>query len=609
MVLVQQHEISDERYPKGVGVDAETDEEAQLLQQEELEFEDSVQAYSGPKQSFWDRLGGPHPPNVQTVNPIFPSAQKPLFTFVERRLPGSFTKLVLLVSLLLLWLIIFIALLKSQAAITDGTGKPVINLDCIDTLWRPKNACGLDGIDCRPFENTSFAFRCPANCASVKVLNPRTVGQLDVNYHNLVIGNGTYRGDSFICGAAIHASVISDSKGGCGRIKLSGRHDNYPSVKRHGIKSIPFDSYFPLSLTISEDPSIRCPSDPRQSLLFVDVFFTTLLSVFGTSPAIFFLIFVIIFAHVGFISDPPSVLLADRVSLFAKRMLPAMFCAVVTYRTTIKRTLANLKAPIEKTLLWLGGFFFGALSNYTFDWIPIQRLTAHDLQQQPGAKVALAVILIILVVIVVGQAYCFWLEGRLLRYLALYGVFLLGIFICLIIPGVSLRIHHYILALLLLPGTSVQTRLSLLYQGILLGLFVNGIARWDFDSILQTPGALRQDGKFESEIPTILEPEISTVIDRWVARFTWATQPLTVDGISVLVNDVERYRGFFRDGIDNNHTDVFEWQRPVKFSLNEYIRFGFVRGGQALDYTDAGILFSNGTWTMAGTVRDKSLTF
>ena len=117
----------------------------------------------------------------------------------------------------------------------------------------------------------------------------------------------------------------------------------------------------------------------------------------------------------------------------------------------------------------------GALSNYTFEWIPIQRLNAHDLEQQPGAKLALAIIILILSLVVIKQVFYFRREGRLIRYLGIYGTFIGAILLSLLLPGLSLRIHHYILALLLLPGTSMQTRPALLYQGLLVGLFT-GVA-------------------------------------------------------------------------------------------------------------------------------------
>jgi hypothetical protein len=164
----------------------------------------------------------------------------------------------------------------------------------------------------------------------------------------------------------------------------------------------------------------------------------------------------------------------------------------------------------------------------------------------------------------------------------------------LTIPGVNLRIHHYILALLLLPGTSLQTRPSLLYQGILIGLFVNGIARWDFDSVLQTSEVLRADARLDSVVPIITTPavEVGTAV---YATFTYGTHPTGVDGISVLVNDVERARGFNND-VDSIWSS-FEWTWPAQSGLNVYFRWAYIRGGRTLDYTKPGTLFSNGTWS------------
>jgi hypothetical protein len=593
------------------GAEAETDEEAQLLRNVEsfeLEENNNATSYSRNTQrrDIWDRLRGPQPPRPQAIRPFFKTIQEAPIKLVDRYLPAQSHKTVLLAIFVAVWAFMFVALLGVQLPLQDAEGRDVVNLDCVDTLWRPRNDCGIDGVDCRPFTNSSFAFRCPAKCKDVKLLNPHAVGPWEVNYLPLVVGDKVYRGDSFICGSAIHAGVIKDAKGGCGRLTRLGEGEDFAEVKRHGIESIPFHSYFPLTFSVSSTTSeFKCGSDPRNTLLILSLFFTCLISVLFTQPWIFFPLFILIFAQVAFASDPPSAshhnitVVPDHISMFAKRLLPALFVATIFYLTTIKRTLSNLTAQIEKTILWLGGFWFGALANYTFDWIPLSRLTAHDLKQQPGAKIALAVILIILVFIIAQQIVFFWLEGRLLRYLALYGAFVTGILILLTVPGVNLRIHHYIIALLLLPGTSMQTRPSLLYQGILLGLFVNGIARWDFDSVLQTTAALRSDGAFDSEVPTILPPLIDLVapLSALTATFTWNTPPKSIEGISVLVNDVERDRAFFMDEkVQGDAVKSFQWSRPGDLELNEFFRFAWVRDGRTLDYSSAGTLFANGTW-------------
>jgi hypothetical protein len=575
------------------------DEEAHLLESRGTRSEDNLLPSNHRRtrsKGFLARLYGPQTPKALTIRPALPALEKNLAKLLASK---GIDKRRFFTTVLLLWFIIFVLSLSTQLPIKDSEGSHVVNLDCTDTLWRRNNECGIDGVNCHPFSNRTFAFRCPAKCSDVRVLNPRHVGPVDINYRPLVIGTGTYRGDSFICGSAIHAGIIKDSRGGCGRINLVGTHANFASTKQNDIESIAFDSHFPLSYSMTADDSFKCKSDPRTGLLFASLLATILLAIFSTSPSIFFPIFVLIFAHVSFVSDPPNAsfrnntVLPDHISMFAKRLLPALFVAIFIYRTIIKQTLSGLTAQFEKTLFWLGGFWFGALSNYTFDWIPISRLTAHDLEQQPGAKLALAIIIIILVFIIVGQAYSFWLEGRLPRYLGLYGLFISTILVLLLIPGVNLRIHHYILALLLLPGTSLQTRTSLLYQGILLGLFVNGIARWDFDSVLQTSEALRADAMFNSVVPVSLSPQINSGAEGLVAQFSWSPPSALVDGISVLINDVERGRIWYDD---DGGEKSFRWARSPEAHDNEYFRWAYLKDGRTLDYSKAGVLFGNGTW-------------
>lgn len=458
-----------------------------------------------------------------------------------------------------------------------------------------------------PFDDSSFAFTCPADCAGVHVLNPRTIGDEQIIYRPLVVGGTAdpsdadqlvYRGDSFICGAAIHAGVLRDERGGCGVLSLRGQKSSYGSVARNGITSVGFNSSFPLSFDFNQSEAvIRSASkcrDPRWNLLILSTIFTSFFSLFTNTAASFFLpTFIIVYFQIAMASDPPNY--SDYPSLASTALgsfLPAAFIGVFIYRFVIRKTLHKLNAQIEKTILWLGGCWVGALSNVTLEMIPIQRLTPHDLHQQPGAITALVFIVLILAGVALYQAWCFRTEGRLPRYLGIYAVLGVGLLILIAIPGLNLRIHHYILALLLLPGTSLQTRPSLLYQGLLVGLFINGVARWGFASILQTSAALRGDAQLGQGIPSILAP----VINSTNITFTWEGLARGYEGVSVLVNDVERFRGFHEDGDSN-----FTWTRK-DLDHPAYFRFGFVNylpfGGVTYsDFTKAGTWWPNGTWT------------
>jgi hypothetical protein len=451
------------------------------------------------------------------------------------------------------------------------------------------------------------------------LLEPYTVGDQEFNYRPLVIGGtsdagddtfGIYRGDSHICSAALHAGVINDEAGGCGILRRTGEKSHYDSVEKNGISSMPFPSNFPLSFTFesrlpSGEPIPTC-RDPRWLLFSISVFFTTLLSLFTTSPAVFYgSVFFITYFQVALVSDPPFSSDYDEVvSIGLGRFLPCAFVGFAIYYFCVRHTLTDLTAQWEKTILWLGSLWVAALNTDTFDRIPISRLTPHDIQQQPGAVPALIIILVIIVIVVLSQAWAIRMEGRLPQYLFLYGVMACGVLVLLAVPNMDLRIHHYVLALLFLPGTALQTRPSLLYQGLLVGLFINGIARWDFDSILQTPAALLEDGQLGSLLPSITIPAIAGTN----ISFSFPILPTDVAGISVLVNDVERFRAYRYDEDGSNGESEggggaptpFHWTR-LREEDPEYFRFGYMKtkslgGIWYEDFTKAGTWQTDGSW-------------
>lgn len=563
---------------------------------------------------------GPEPPQVQRLIPFFPHTQEFPVEAIRKYFPKIRHKAALLGFFYFSWLLSFILVLNRSASVgkIEGYGQPE-PIWCGATFWSVisirsfcssvncvrsmNNGCGLNGDLCRPFNNTTYSFRCPANCALTKVLNPRAVGDQEINYDQFVIGGpkendgsstsvAIYRADSFICQAAIHAGVVSNQDGGCGVVSLDGEQRSFVASKQNGIQSIEFDTSFPKSYSFISGLSTKCVKDLRWPLLAITMTFTAILSVCTASPLVFFVsIFPMIFFHVGLVSDPPiSSPLPTLTSLIIGRFLPAALGSAIIYRYSIRTQLTGLTAHIEKTILWLGGAWFGSLNNYTFaSIIPIQRLTKHDIDAQPGAKLALALIIFLLVAIFAGQVHYLRLEGRLRRYAAIYGIFALFLLICVGIPALNLRIHHYFLALLLLPGTGLQTRPSMLYQGILVGLYINGLARWGFDSILETTEHLRGgDGQLGSLLPNITVPiaiGLSNITFAWVA-----TLPKGYDGVSVLVNDVERYRWYLGEGA-TQHTFFRMWEGE-----KEYFRFGFMSGSTSADYTQAGVWTPGGHW-------------
>ncbi|KAK4693052.1 hypothetical protein P7C71_g4266, partial [Lecanoromycetidae sp. Uapishka_2] len=403
-----------------------------------------------------------------------------------------------------------------------------------------------------------------------------------------------YRGDSFICAAAIHAGIFSNNDGGSGVVSKVGEHSDFPAIDANGISSLNFTPSFPLSFTFLKDADGNTPQckDPRWRLLVVTVLFAVALSISTNSPSIFFGSTAVgIYFYVALASDPPDYEnYMSVVSQAFRGFLPAVFVGLVVYRFCIHHSLEGLSAPIEKTVLWLGACLLGASSNLTFEKLPIQRLTLHDFQQ-PGALLTVIAISLIIVFIAIFQAWAFRIEGRLPRYLAFYAILGLLLLALMAIPHMNVRIHHYVLALILLPGTALQTRPSLLYQGLLVGLFINGVARWGFDSILQTPGDLFGDD-FNTPIPQIAMPVIDASSNS--INFSWSNIQSGFDSMSVLVNDVERFRGS-----EVHHEDYFIWTR-YKEEEPEYFRFAYVKY-ELLGESSVGKFTKPGTWTSDGT--------
>jgi hypothetical protein len=74
--------------------------------------------------------------------------------------------------------------------------------------------------------------------------------------------------------------------------------------------------------------------------------------------------------------------------------------------------------------------------------------------------------------------------------------------------------------------------------------------------------------------------------------FEWELPfPKVYDGLSILVNDVERYRVY-----EDSHMDSFTWVRHEE-GLPEYFRFAYMRGSDRGDYTKAGKWGKDGEWT------------
>jgi len=159
-----------------------------------------------------------------------------------------------------------------------------------------------------------------------------------------------------------------------------------------------------------------------------------------------------------------------------------------------------------------------------------------------------------------------------------------------LLPGVELRIHHYILAIMLMPLTGFPTRLSAVYQGLLLGLFLNGTAAFGFASIVQTSAELQLDAPIGTTLATFLtnSTNYNASIPFSQQIISWA--PLLPgqgwDSYALLVDDVERYLG----------TATNYSLAALNAALPHFFRLAYSNSGTAGDFSMAAVLWPNGTW-------------
>ncbi|KAL5641463.1 hypothetical protein ACGC1H_001819 [Rhizoctonia solani] len=468
-------------------------------------------------------------------------------------------------------------------------------IDCTSTYWLKDDGCGLNGQSCSPFTRPDFEFRCPGDCLSVTLANPRTVGAAELVYTSLVVGGGdsnrTYRGDSWICPAAIQAGVISASKGGCGTLRLVGNYTDFLPAVAHGVSSIGFPSIFPSSFRFLGSTSLSC-TDIRSYALAYNVICTSILMLLLRPEPIwiFWCLLCVGFWHITLFSDPRSSppLLSDGFGTF----LPALFVGYAFWRTAWRFTLPKFEEmPLERVVWYLAPFWAGVYFNVLTAKIPIDRLVASDLNRD-GAISALVIVAIIVVIIILNQVWVIRKAGMLFYYLWRYILAGIAVAVLASLPGLTFRLHHYIAAILVMPLTAVPSRVSAVCQAFLLGMFLQGVAKFGFDSILQTAAELRRDAPLGSSLPSFVTNSSAVISGLANASINW-------DVISSELSDSEGWNGFslLVDDVQRLADDSISYSLSgLQAGVTHFFRLAYQRDGVSGDYTKAATLFPNGTW-------------
>lgn len=541
----------------------------------------------------------------------------------------------------------------------DGTEASPSFYSCTTTYWTGNAGCGIDGQACAPFSYpTSVAFRCPASCETTTLGGTRAVGDQYPSFVTLVVGGGRsgnstsieaqdqtdtgpyiYRGDSFVCSAAIHAGAIARGKGGCGSLWLNGAYSGYQGIERNGIKSTSFNSSFPVSFYFDTDGvhGEKCTDRSGRGYILNVILLAWVGFLLQPKPIVYFFTLVVVgFWHVNFISEPREypMSVGDPMGDF----LPTLFIAYAYWRLTFRYLWPAFDSlPLERNV-WIQGFFWiGTLLDVVFVNVPLSRLVASDLTSQPGALTSLIVIIVVVVVLAINQVRVIRKVGQLPKYLTLsiVGGVIIGLLAA--IPTTGLRLHHYIIAMVLLLYCSFATRLSLIYSAFLLGMFLNGAGRWGFDGLIQDVSTIIGSGITGSSLPSFLAASNWTGVpvqgslgtSTGLVHWNSITPNLTDswDSFQLLVDDVLRLQSsqtsfnmsqlsqyyldtatthnslssalipsanlsLYPGGNDSSHVDTLVAQQP------HYLRLAYFNSndGSSGDFTKASIVYFNGTF-------------
>lgn len=246
----------------------------------------------------------------------------------------------------------------------------------------------------------------------------------------------------------------------------------------------------------------------------------------------------------------------------------------------------------------------GVLLDVVFADVPLQRLEARDIQQQPGALSSLIVIVLVVVVLAINQVRVVRNAGVLPKFLTLYMVAGVILGLCAAVPGEGLRLHHYVISLLLLPGCAFPTWISQMCSAFLFGMFINGIARWGFDGLLQDVKTIQGDATGNSALPSFAMNATTSSLIHWDPIPPSLTG--SWDSFALLVDDVLRYMGpltsynlsSLMDSYKQEPSDVVQ---PSQVTQNlqtgvHYLRLAYSSGGMPGDFTQAALAWMNGTF-------------
>ena len=323
---------------------------------------------------------------------------------------------------------------------------------------------------------------CVANQATFIQCPPRCSDFFDDAATYAVYGsNNTYRGDSKICRAAIHHGIMSVANGGCAQMRIGGPVARFAGSTRNGIES--FDAeYFPYSFSFSDPQPSRPPFGMSLqwgmlSWLLLSWILAALLQL--SAAHTWTLLIFQGFWYLTFTARGGS---AYSCLLVGTRwFLPLVAIAAVLWRIAAKQAFLPCQAqPWKIVLCYVLPFALALHLDFATLVVPSVTVTPGGFSKGPGALILLLFLALLVLVVIGYHGVQLYRASLALTYAVPYlaVIIILVLLSFLLVGQASPHIHHSLSSMFLFPLTRFPTVPSLITQGLLAGVMVNGIAYW-----------------------------------------------------------------------------------------------------------------------------------
>ncbi|KAF0687036.1 Aste57867_21197 [Aphanomyces stellatus] len=417
------------------------------------------------------------------------------------------------------------------AASVDGAAPTMMGCRYFGYWTGP--TCGLNGIDCQPFESDWMPIRCPTRCLwdGSSVLE--------------VIGSSHYKGDSRICRAAIHAGVM-DTNGGCALMRYSGGRNRFVGSTANGVKSQSFNSWFPKTFEFKAPSSAHHCTDLSWWILAVGCVATFGLGVFPLPPvALVHTLTLWGFVYVAVVTAPVGYdYTAIMLTLSTQFVLVVVFVHCL-FHWFIRPTFADFcLLPLKQRVFTWGVFyvtpFHIMLHLNFFSNIPWLNIDVGGYKNTAVSNTAAYVVLsllglsfLVLAAFLVRRLY----HQSLLRSTTI-GYVTVCIYCALVFAFFNhtlFHLHHVLIGVLLLPLTRTPSSPAFFLQALGLGLFIQGYAAWGWPTFLDVLPV-----SYSLDVPD--SPPLALNVTTTSVNLTWPRLD-GVYGYACMLNGVMVYRG------------------------------------------------------------------